>query len=233
MEPAGQEPPAASTAYDNDAAAVSDAADAAARVQAVMRGHASRRELQRRRSELVAAAGVQQAQRAASVLLQRMMRGRRARKQKNRRALAAVTMTKWARKALSIRHARQWRQAEMRAQAEAAARLQKRYRASVGMNLPGYAGERKAGKPHGKGRMVEDDGSWYEGEWVHGVRHGQGKRMWPDGSMYDGQFEDGEPHGAGSHVEADGGVRRYGAWQRGTLHGEGALVVPASGGPGC
>jgi hypothetical protein len=32
-------------------------------------------------------------------------------------------------------------------------------------------------KHHGKGKLTEKDGSWYEGEFVKGVKEGKGKRQ--------------------------------------------------------
>ena len=202
---------------------------AATRLQAVTRGHQSRKSLSVPRQQRPDQSATVRL--AAARLIQRMQRAREAKAQRIRRALAVVTVGRWARACLARRRARQWRHAEMRAQANAAARVQQQYRAARGVSLPGYSGETdEAGRPHGSGRMVEHDGGWYEGEWVGGVRHGEGRRLQADGSMYEGQWQDDEPHGAGSHVDGESGIRRHGEWQRGRLHGEGALVVPVSAG---
>ena len=165
---------------------------------------------------------------AAAQRLQTAFRKHKAMQQRLRRAAAAITIKRWGKAALAKRQARQWRHAEMRAQAQAAARVQAKFRAARGRSLPGYAGEYDSlGRPHGHGKRIDDDGGWYEGEWVHGERRGAARRLWADGSMYEGQWDEDGPNGMGTHVTSEGGVRRHGVWERGVLHGEGAMVVPA------
>lgn len=40
----------------------------------------------------------------------------------------------------------------------------------------------------GYGKMVWNDGSYYEGEWSKGLQCGQGRLVLPDGRIKEGQF---------------------------------------------
>jgi hypothetical protein len=53
-----------------------------------------------------------------------------------------------------------------------------------------YEGElaSKGDVPHGQGKMLFEDGIFYDGEWKNGVIHGMGKVWFIDGSSYEGAF---------------------------------------------
>ncbi len=110
-----------------------------------------------------------------------------------------------------------------------------------------YEGEKKNGKPHGKGKMTyveghEYDGDWedgkmhgkgkatndngivvYDGDWKDGNKHGKGTYTWGSGSVYDGEFKDGKPHGKGTRTFANGNVYD-GDWKDGNMHGNGKMT---------
>ena len=143
--------------------------------------------------------------------------------------LAAVTISRWARQCLANRRARRRRRAEAEA-AAAAAVVRECVQAVVRAveNGTGYHGALDArGRPHGRGKLVDEDGGWYEGQWLHGERHGSGLRTWADGARYEGEWSHGAMRGTGSHISAGGRVRRHGVWsgEPAQLHGEGTMVV--------
>ena len=56
-----------------------------------------------------------------------------------------------------------------------------------------YDGAYHAGKPHGFGTCVFDDGSLYEGGFRKGKASGYGARTWTDGTRYEGGWSKGKP----------------------------------------
>ena len=62
-----------------------------------------------------------------------------------------------------------------------------------------YKGQMQAGKPHGKGNTLFENGDTYEGEYVKGKRQGQGIYTFSDGrrSMMANGFVD-QQHGYGT-----------------------------------
>ncbi|CAB1099644.1 unnamed protein product [Ectocarpus sp. CCAP 1310/34] len=107
---------------------------------------------------------------------------------------------------------------------------------------PGYTGEVRLWRPHGKGRMVYSDSTVYEGEFRHGRRHGEGSMTgggshyagqwtggrrdgvgtmtYPDGSRYEGNWANDERNGQGTYCYASGAVYE-GSWKEGKMHGKG------------
>jgi len=61
-----------------------------------------------------------------------------------------------------------------------------------------YVGEWKKSLQHGKGRLEEADGSWYQGEWENGQPHGRGQMLTPDGELLKGYWNKGEFEEAGA-----------------------------------
>ena len=55
-----------------------------------------------------------------------------------------------------------------------------------------FAGDFKAGVPHGRCTARYPDGSVYEGEWVDGLFEGHGKHQFKDGRVNEGQFKGGK-----------------------------------------
>ena len=210
-----------------------DEEKALARIQAVAQGRSTRKRLREQHQQLVALRSAKLMELAASTRLQRLVRKwkavRQASKEREARMLAAVTISRWSRQCLANRRARRRRRAEAEA-AAAAAVVRECVQAVVRAveNGTGYHGALDArGRPHGRGKLVDEDGGCYEGQWVHGERHGSGLRTWADGARYEGEWSHGAMRGTGSHISAGGRVRRHGVWsgEPALLHGEGTMVV--------
>jgi hypothetical protein len=60
-----------------------------------------------------------------------------------------------------------------------------------------YNGEFGFGKRNGKGKFQSADGSWYDGEWLNDNRHGTGKYQYASGDWYDGKWRNNKRHGYG------------------------------------
>ena len=219
-----------------------DEGKALARIQAVAQGRSTRKRLREQHQQLVALRSSMLVELAASMRLQRLVRtwkaARQAVKEREARMMAAVTISRWVRQCLANRRARARRHAE--AAVEAQASIVKQCVQAVVQaveNGTGYHGALDGrGRPHGRGKLVEEDGSWYDGQWVGGERHGSGRRTWADGARYEGEWSKGAMQGTGSHISAGGLVRRHGVWAGDPpeLHGEGTMVVelqPAEGAP--
>ena len=69
----------------------------------------------------------------------------------------------------------------------------------------GYSGEKNAaGKMHGEGKYVYDNGSEYIGSWKDGRQSGVGQLTFTNGSRYNGQFVSNKKHGKGVFTFATG-----------------------------
>ena len=85
-----------------------------------------------------------------------------------------------------------------------------------------YAGEMKAGRPDGQGRLERRGGEVFEGQWVGGVMHGAGVHRDAIGNRYEGMFQTGRPHGHGRQAMADGSIYE-GSFRNGLRDGEGRM----------
>lgn len=103
-----------------------------------------------------------------------------------------------------------------------------------------YRGDWEAGRRHGWGHYLHQDGSSYRGEYLYGRKHGYGVCTFPDGSVYDGEWRGGKMTGPATYTYPDGlefrgmfrdnkkcgkGVYVFpdGGWHHGELQGEGGL----------
>ncbi|XP_076718793.2 MORN repeat-containing protein 1 [Callospermophilus lateralis] len=87
-----------------------------------------------------------------------------------------------------------------------------------------YEGEWKEGKIHGHGKLLFNDGSYYEGEFADGEITGLGCRYWAwSGNTYSGHFILGEPQGHGV-MEYKAGGHYEGELSHGLRAGQGFLV---------
>lgn len=113
---------------------------------------------------------------------------------------------------------------------------------------PGYVGETKEGKKHGKGKLVLRNGDVYIGAWKNGKRSGQGVYIYSSGIKYNGQWKNDVMDGSGSFIipgtgsyygdikegQMTGfGVFNYndgsvyeGYWKNGKWHGKGKYSLP-------
>lgn len=85
-----------------------------------------------------------------------------------------------------------------------------------------YTGEFQDGKPHGKGKHIQD-GTCYEGYFHQGRPHGQGTYTWEDGTFYSGNFDQGAGTGHGCFAWK-AGARYDGNFEETTPHGNGTLT---------
>lgn len=63
----------------------------------------------------------------------------------------------------------------------------------------------------------------YEGEWLNGVKHGNGKLVMNDGSFYEGDFRDGEISGNGYKFDTTRETEYTGEFYEGVYQGKGLL----------
>ncbi|XP_072036503.1 uncharacterized protein [Amphiura filiformis] len=86
-----------------------------------------------------------------------------------------------------------------------------------------YEGDWKEGKKHGHGKLIMNDGSYYEGEFINGEIEGHGFRKWAtSGNTYSGQFLNGELNGHGVMTYGDGSVYE-GEFQNNRKQGRGVI----------
>jgi hypothetical protein len=74
------------------------------------------------------------------------------------------------------------------------------------------------GKGGGRGKMVYDDGSFYEGEFVDDACDGQGTAIYADGDVFEGAWKQNAKHGHGVYMFASGDVFE-GEFRLGKRHG--------------
>ena len=83
-----------------------------------------------------------------------------------------------------------------------------------------YEGMFAKGQRSGFGRFDFDSGKgYYTGEWVAGKYHGSGRLVWNDGMIYDGEFKAGVFHGNGVKRDKSGEVLQAGVWESGVFLG--------------
>ena len=88
-----------------------------------------------------------------------------------------------------------------------------------------YVGELKGKRPHGKGKLVFENGDLYDGNFVKGKMSGEGIYRYSDGRSYSGEFLNGKKHGQGTFQYNDGRVYD-GGWQDDCRHGYGQMTYP-------
>lgn len=76
-----------------------------------------------------------------------------------------------------------------------------------------------------KGKVWDEDGSFYEGEFQDNRPHGVGKSIYANGEIEEGNFAKGELHGVGKHVYEDGEMYEGGFYE-GLWHGQGKITYP-------
>ena len=118
----------------------------------------------------------------------------------------------------------------------------------VKIESPGYNGDMKNGKKHGKGKLVLRNGDVYVGSWVEDRKMGQGIYIYSNGIKYNGQWKDDVMEGSGSFMfpgtgtyygdvrngQMTGyGIFKYndgsvyeGHWKEGKWHGKGKYSLP-------
>lgn len=88
-----------------------------------------------------------------------------------------------------------------------------------------YEGEILEGKMHGQGVYFNGAlGSKYEGMFKEEAPHGYGREEWQDGTLYEGEFIHGEKEGKGSFRTKEGNVYQ-GEFKGGVFDGYGVLVT--------
>jgi len=118
----------------------------------------------------------------------------------------------------------------------------------VKIESPGYTGELKNGKRHGKGKLVLRNGDIYIGSWEDNRKTGQGVYFYSNGIKYNGQWKDDIMEGSGSFIfprtgtyygdikngqmtgygvfnYSDGSIYE-GHWKDGKWHGKGKYSLP-------
>ena len=94
-----------------------------------------------------------------------------------------------------------------------------------------YAGDLKAGKPDGKGLLIEDfylQYPGYYGEWENGLRHGWGVKLGDinyDSDRYEGEWKYNLKSGQGTMFFSDGS-QYEGLWANDKAHGQGTVTLP-------
>jgi len=82
-----------------------------------------------------------------------------------------------------------------------------------------YEGEIKAGKKHGVGVHVTQNGETYEGYWDNSVKKGFGKYTFSNGDSYIGNFDQNRPNGHGKMDYFLSGNVYEGNWKEGKATG--------------
>ena len=77
-----------------------------------------------------------------------------------------------------------------------------------------YEGMFFRGQRSGYGRFVFSGGQ-YEGEWKAGKYHGRGRLVWGPGTEYEGEFSQGTFHGPGTLRDFTGNILEQGRWVQG------------------
>lgn len=112
-------------------------------------------------------------------------------------------------------------------------------------NQTTYRGQFKDGKRHGRGVLIDAQGTRHDAEWrddkrqgkgteiyvdgtkfvgsyVDDLRSGHGKMTWPEGSKYEGQFSRGKANGEGVLQRTDGSVYK-GHFSEDSMSGHGCM----------
>ena len=86
-----------------------------------------------------------------------------------------------------------------------------------------YTGEYRGGMRHGRGELIEKDGSRYSGQWHENRMHGYGVYTWANGDRYEGQWRDGKRTGKGVYTWTNGD-RYDGEWENDVKSGHGVYT---------
>ena len=70
---------------------------------------------------------------------------------------------------------------------------------------------------HGKGKLIWNDGSYYEGSYVNGKKEGEGKFFFVSKNYYDGFWLNGKQDGAGILYDKEGNEIKKGIWSNGSF----------------
>lgn len=100
-----------------------------------------------------------------------------------------------------------------------------RYRVDSVPKEERYTGDMQAGRLHGRGTLVYDNGDRYEGEFVQSRRAGHGVYTHANGDRYEGEFKDGRRTGRGTFTYHQGG-RYEGDFLNGLFDGVGTFTFP-------
>lgn len=85
-----------------------------------------------------------------------------------------------------------------------------------------YVGDmNEAGKKHGRGRLVYENGDVYYGDWVDNRRHGMGTFIYANGNKYSGMFERGKKSGIGDFTFVSLGDSYSGGFVADVIEGKG------------
>lgn len=79
--------------------------------------------------------------------------------------------------------------------------------------------------PHGKGKLVYEDGRTHFGDWQHGRWHGWGQTHFPNGDSYEGFYRYDQRHGQGKYKFGDGRIYD-GEFKEDRRHGRGHFTWP-------
>ena len=100
-----------------------------------------------------------------------------------------------------------------------------RYRAESVQREERYTGDMAAGRPHGHGTLVYDNGDRYEGQFVQSRRAGLGIYAHVNGDRYEGEFREDRRTGRGTFTYHQGG-RYEGDFVNGLFDGIGRFTFP-------
>ena len=86
-----------------------------------------------------------------------------------------------------------------------------------------YEGDFKNGIMEGNGKLINEDGSYYEWQFLNKYKHGEGKLFYKDGTIiYDGLYENNEPKGKRKgKLNCEYGCYYIGESMDGEKHGKG------------
>ena len=95
---------------------------------------------------------------------------------------------------------------------------------SFGTGGAAYEGMFKNDVRHGRGTLVNSNGTRYEGGFQNGEKHGHGMQFGADGrKTSEGQFRQGLRHGTSTIFNNDGSKAYEGQFRHGVKHGQGIL----------
>lgn len=99
------------------------------------------------------------------------------------------------------------------------------YRVDAVQKEERYTGDMQAGRPHGYGTLVYDNGDRYEGQFVRSRRAGLGVYTHANGDRYEGEFREDRRTGRGTFTYHQGG-QFEGDFVNGLFDGVGRFTFP-------